>query len=141
MVSYYRILRLNRDATFNDIKRSYEKLILKYQSNRSATEAIQQAYNTLSNSTIRERYDRHIDSKIPEARGKRVFSQVYSSSSAYRNGRAKIVKEERSNINGKESRKKETIIRNRDGSGSIDILKQSINEAGLPYTRRIVKRI
>lgn len=63
--NYYKILGISRNATINDIKSSYRKLVMKYHPDVSRTKdteemfkLINEAYTVLSNPVLRENYDK-----------------------------------------------------------------------------------
>lgn len=65
---YYKILGVPRNATINDIKSSYRKLVMKYHPDVSRTKdtedmfkLINEAYTILSNPTLREKYDKKLE--------------------------------------------------------------------------------
>lgn len=69
---YYKILGLPRDASQQDIKRAYRKLVMKYHPDRnSSTEAalvfvlITEAYEILSDQETRKRYDERLRNYMP----------------------------------------------------------------------------
>ena len=59
MKDYYEILALTPEASKEDIKRAYFKLVRKYPPDRFETEFmnIREAYETLSNEKTRKQYD------------------------------------------------------------------------------------
>jgi DnaJ-class molecular chaperone len=86
-MDYYKTLNLTKDATIEDIKKSYRKLALKYHPDKnkdpSAKEEfhkISEAYQTLSNSVSRTNYDTYgqipIEFVNPEEMFKNIFSNM-----------------------------------------------------------------
>jgi curved DNA-binding protein CbpA len=72
---YYGVLGLNRDASYQDIKRSFRNLALKYHpdKNKNSEESkrkfmyIVEAYEVLSNESSREKYDQSFISGTPDS--------------------------------------------------------------------------
>lgn len=75
MKDYYGVLGLNRDASYQDIKRSFRNLALKYHpdKNKNSEESkrkfmyIVEAYEVLSNESSREKYDQSFISGTPDS--------------------------------------------------------------------------
>lgn len=95
MVNYYGILEINRDASSDEIKKSFRNLAKKYHPDRNSEnqewaekkiKLIIKAYKTLIDSKLRENYDsqlpdlseRNFDHKKPEVENKttNIFQQV-----------------------------------------------------------------
>ncbi len=106
MPDYYNVLGLNKNASFEEIKKAYRKLAVKYhpdknQGNGSAEEKFKElsvAYDTLSNPNKRERYDNPLIAK------EEMMAEMYRRSSVLRKvrlyrerkGAMYVVKEPRS---------------------------------------------
>jgi curved DNA-binding protein CbpA len=85
MKNYYQILQVDSQAEEEVIVAAYKRLALKYHpdTNKSPDakrrmQAINEAYNALSNLVERERYDRMLQARITtqESRGTRTWGQV-----------------------------------------------------------------
>lgn len=68
---YYKILGISKDATLEEIKKSYRTLVKKYHPDISRTKEteemlkiINEAYKTLSNPKLREQYDKQLKTVI-----------------------------------------------------------------------------
>ena len=66
--NYYRILHINQSASSDDIKQAYKKLALKYHPDKNKSEnaphkfkSISEAYQILSDTTKRQKYDRYLN--------------------------------------------------------------------------------
>ena len=86
-MDYYKTLNLKKDATIEDIKKSYRKLALKYHPDKNKDPAakeefhkISEAYQTLSNPASRINYDNYgqipIEFVNPEEMFKNIFSNM-----------------------------------------------------------------
>ncbi|MCX8028808.1 MAG: DnaJ domain-containing protein [Brevinematales bacterium] len=69
--NYYEILGLKKNATIDEIKKNYRKLVLKYHPDVSRTKEtenmfrlINEAYSILSNPQLREKYDKKLSKSI-----------------------------------------------------------------------------
>ncbi|BCS83021.1 putative J domain-containing protein [Cotonvirus japonicus] len=63
-MNYYEILNINTDASLIEIKKSYKKLVFKYHPDKNKNDSapyifnkIQEAFNTLSDTSKRDEYD------------------------------------------------------------------------------------
>ena len=83
--SYYNILGLSRNASKEEIKKSFRQLSLKYHPDRNATNenahgifiVINNAYRILTNETTRKQYDAYLDKYRNRAYAKLNYSKEY----------------------------------------------------------------
>jgi len=85
IVNHYKILGIKRHATEREIKRAYRKLVLLYHPDKLGDNSeqlylfrkIQEAYNTLVNTELKQSYDQKFDRKTAQEK-ERQFSSYYS---------------------------------------------------------------
>ena len=90
-MDYYKILELDKNASQNDIKKSYKKLSLKYHPDRNKEENsndkyinICKAYETLSNIEKKKEYDNSLNYKNNSSKfSKNDFDNIFSSFSSF----------------------------------------------------------
>lgn len=91
-MDYYKILELNKTATYDDIKKSYKKLSFKYHPDKNKSKdandkyiKILKAYEVLSNSEKKKEYDNSLNFKnnYKEKFSKNDFEDLFSSFSSF----------------------------------------------------------
>jgi len=77
-LDYYQVLEVDYDASFEEIKASYRQLIQQYRDDNARLNLVTQAWNVLSDPSMKKKYDRKINvaaRRLHRRRGRAAASQ------------------------------------------------------------------